>query len=202
MADERPMTADDITEAIEYLNRHKLVPKTSANQPADYVPPTDITEIDPLANVPSEAELGPTMDDKVRDAEHAAEALAMTLNAKQAGVVRDMIPYLGGVLKREYNPADIAKFVGVERTTAWRWLKRIDPALVAERRVSVNPDTIEDDTALAVFRDFAYNKLRRTELTTKYDLPDKTIQSLIARGREVHDRTVKAQHKHTKDAAG
>lgn len=185
---------------IEYQRKHTAVPIESANKPANYVPPVDITTIDPLANVP--ADTGITFADKVAMAKSEAERLIGALPFSQQGVVRDIAAYIEPVMKREMSPEDVACAVKVERTTVWRWLKRIDPALIKTRRPSVNVDKIDAATALAIFRDFAYNKIKRVQLAEKYNLPDKAIIALIERGREVNSKTLAQHHKHTKDAAG
>lgn len=198
---EREGVADDIDEAIEYQKAHTRVPIVSPNQPADYKPPTPITEIDPLANIPSEGVMM-TQEDKIRSIVSAAEKLIETLGHKKSLLVRDIIPYLPQVVRREMNAEDVALAIKVERTTAWRWLKRIDPSLVKPRRPAVNPDDIDTPTAIAVYIDFAYNGLTRLALSEKYDLPDKAVQALIARGRTAHGQRLSEHHKNTKDAAG
>jgi len=198
--DDREVRAEDIDNALDYQQAHTRVSVEPPNKPADYKPPVDVTKIDPLANIPND-DLLMSLDDKIRSVEFAAEQLAKTLDRHKALLVQDIIPYLGRVMRREMNAEDVALAIKVERTTAWRWLKRIDPILVKSRRAAVNPDQLSDDQAIAVYVDFSYNNMTRVALSEKYDLPDKAIQSLIARGRDRHQKRLSQHHKNTKDAA-
>lgn len=180
-------TDDDIEAAIAYHKAHAKVqdlPERPEPTPVSRRPDlqdaakTELTDEDVIATI------------KLRHRE-----IAKDMPKGYVDAFNDLEPYLEDIFYERFSIAEVAAFVKVNRSTVWRWLKQIDATLVKPRRESVNVSEVSDDTALAVYIDSVYKKLRRGELTEKYNIPDKTIQALIARGRAVNEARLKQAHR-------